>query len=498
MPSLWNDRDAPAPADALELRAYTSRLLGTDPDLVLLGGGNTSLKAAWRQADGTEIECLYVKGSGADLAHVGTADFTPLALIPARGLLEIDTLDTDAMMAALAPLKLRVDAPKPSIETLLHASVPFTHVEHTHADNVLALVNTESGRRIAAEVFGELAPLVPFHHSGFELAKACADTFRRERTDRTIGLILEFHGAVAFADDARTAYENMLALAARAETYLRSRGAWELPTARPQPRSAASALALARLRRDLSAAAGYPMVLAVDADPEVMGFVNRPNLAQIALQGPPTPQHAVFTKRLPLLGPDVHRYADHYRTYLSQFAPPDAARDALPDPAPRIILDPAFGLVAASVDAHHARMTAEVFRHDIRIVSRATAHDRYVALPPEAILLAEIHYGGFDRALRAQAATRLPGLGIVVLAVDATRMQIETLMAEGAAVIVAGSGDRVRDDPALCRIDDQGDVDALLKAAYAFGGIDRVIGSGRKLAAAAFVDELMALSPVNP
>lgn len=258
MPSLWNDRDASACADALELRAYTSRLLGADPDLVLLGGGNTSLKGHWRQADGSKADCLYVKGSGADLSVVEPADFTPIALEPARRLLDLEALDTDAMMAALEPFKLRPGAPKPSIETLLHAAVPFSHVEHTHADNVLALINTAAGRKLSGEVFGELAPLVPFRHSGFDLAKACAETFRRERTDRTIGLILEFHGAVAFADDARFAYENMLALADRAERFLKTRNAWELPTGNPPQRTAASALELAGLRRALSAIAGFP------------------------------------------------------------------------------------------------------------------------------------------------------------------------------------------------------------------------------------------------
>jgi len=498
MPSLWNDRDASACVGALELRAYTSRLLGADPDLVLLGGGNTSLKAPWPRTDGSTTDCLYVKGSGADLALVGPADFTPIALEPARRLLDIDALDTDAMMAALAPLTFRPGAPRPSIETLLHASVPYTHVEHTHADNILALINTASGRKLCGQVFGELAPMVPFRHSGFELAKACADTFRRERTDRTIGLILEFHGAVAFADDARSSYENMLALADRAARYLESRSAWDLPTGNAAQRTADSALELAGLRRALSKVAGFPLVLAIDADPEVMGFVTRPDIARVALQGPPTPQHAVFTKRLPLLGRDVQGYAADYGTYLAQFAPKGTASDALPDPSPRIVLDPHFGLVAASVDARHAAMTAQVYRHDIRIVSRASAHDTYVALPPDAILLAELHYGGFDRALRSQVSTRLPRLGTVVLAVDVPQAGIETLIAEGAAVIHTGHAGMFAGEPAAYRVTDQLDRAALIEAVYAFGGIDIVLGNTAMAEDAAFLERILSLSPVKP
>lgn len=239
-------------------------------------------------------------------------------------------------------------------------------------------------------------------------------------------------------------------------------------------------------------------MLATDSSAEIMGFVTRSDLAQVALQGPPTPQHAVFTKRLPLLGRDVQRYAADYCEYLGQFAPKDTAPAALPDPAPRIILDPAFGLVAASVDARHAAMTAQIYRHDIRIISRASAHDRYVALPPEAILLAELHYGGFDRALRAQVSTRLPRLGTVILAVDVPQARIRTLIAEGAAVVHTGHAGAFTGEPAAQHIDERLDPEALIEAVYAFGGIDGVVGNAGMAKAAAFLEEVLSLSPVKP
>jgi len=492
MPSHWNDLAASRCEDALELRAYSSRLLGADPDLVLMGGGNTSLKTIWSRSDGTSIDCLYVKGTGADLGEVTPADFTPLALEPVRRLLDLQTLDSGAMIAALEPLKLRADSPKPSIETLLHAAMPASHVEHTHADSILALINTSCGRSIAAALFGELAPVVPFRHSGFDLAKACVETLRQHRTRRTIGLILEFHGVVAFADDARTAYENMLALVDLAERHLQARNAWKLRRSPVPKRSPESALALARLRSQLSAAAGFPMVLHVAADVETMGFATRPDLADIAMQGPPTPQHAVFTKRLPLLGRDVQRYAVDYRAYLAQHTPSGISAHRVPDPAPRIVLDPEFGLIAASVDARHARITADVYRHDSRIISRAAAHDRYVSLPPEAVLLAELHYGGFDRRLRTRASQDLPLLGQVALVLPDAAARIDELMDQGAAVICVGGATSPREGlyvlPAL-------DPEALADAVHAFGGIDSVVTGDGASGGMPFLDEVLALTP---
>jgi rhamnose utilization protein RhaD (predicted bifunctional aldolase and dehydrogenase) len=497
MHSLWNDEAASHCADALELRAYTSRLLGNDPDLVLYGGGNTSLKALWRCADGSSVECLYVKGTGSDLAHVTPSDFTPLQLEGTRKLLEQAHLDTDGMMAGLAPLKLRADAPKPSIETLLHASVPTRHVEHTHADSVLAVINTASGRRIAREVFRDVAPLVPFRHSGFELAKLCTATFERERTERTIGLILENHGVVAFGDDARTSYENMLALVARAEAYLRSKNAWLLPTAPVPLRTRATAIALARLRRDLSAVAGWPMVLANDSNPEVMGFIARGDLLDLASAGPPTPQHAVFTKRVPLFGRNADAYATEYRAYLETHAPEGQDPADLPDPAARIVLDPELGVVAASVDARHARMTAEMYRHDIRIASRAAAHDRYVSLPPADILLAELHYGGFERGLRARVHDTRPRLGQVALVLPDAADAIDGLLAEGSAVVAIGVDTPAREGlvtlPAAGSLDDE----TLVKAIHAFGGVDEVVMQRTAAARSPLLEELLSLSPLR-
>src|SRR4029079_4050809 len=125
-----------------------------EPSLVLHGGGNTSVKTI-ENAEQT----LCVKGSGADLALVNASDFTPVRLEAVKRLITLTDLDNDGLMAAVSTCVAESDRPRPSIETLLHAVLPYKFVEHTHADSVLALTNTANGARIAAEVFGPLAPL---------------------------------------------------------------------------------------------------------------------------------------------------------------------------------------------------------------------------------------------------------------------------------------------------------------------------------------------------
>lgn len=471
----WNDVEAQRQPDDLTRRAWSSRLLGTDASLVMQGGGNTSMKGTW--SDGRP--CVWVKGTGADLAFVGPEHFTPIDSAAACRLLDGPSLDNAGLAAALHPIKLDASAPKPSIETLMHAFLPARFVEHTHADSVLALLDTESTEAVVARVFGNSAPLVPFRHSGFDLALVCRDTFANQANAETTGLLLASHGAVAFADDPRMSYERMGALVTRAEDYLDARGAWTLPRATPAARDVAGALRLAELRLSLSRIAGFPVAMVVDGNPEAMAFARRADLGTLAVQGPPTPQHAIFTKRIPSLGFDVDGYAADYRAYLAEHGAPYAAEE-LPDPAPRVLIDPALGVISTSTDARQARIVAEVVVHDIAIATRAAGHDRYRALPAADILAAEVHYGGHERRRLARRAIDLPLLGCIVLVEGATT-----------AATICAFADLGADVIAVAHLTES----AIIDAAYDHGGVDVVITAGT--ASSPVLDHLLSRSPAG-
>lgn len=467
-------------AEMLALRVSTSRQLGADPELVLYGGGNTSLKADWHAPGLATHACLYVKGSGTDLAQVTEADFTPLALAPVRALLDGPPLGNEALMAAIEPHKLDPAAPRPSIETLLHAGLPHACVDHTHADAVLALVNTVNGAALAQEVFGDLAPLVPFQRSGFALAKTCQTVWQRRATPRTIGLILHQHGAVSMGEDAAQSRLHMLRLADLARRHLEAHRAWALPRATPAPRGPEGALALARLRGELSAAAGFPLLLAVDNSPEAMGFAHRPDVAHLSA-GPATAQHAVFTKGRALCDGDVGAWSRAYRALLAAHTPSGWPAATLPDAAPRIVVDRRFGIAAASVDAAHAAMSARVFQHGFAIASRAAAHDRFLPMDPVEALLAELYYGGFEHALRERARRDAPLTGAVVV-LEPERSPAAALLEHlGAAVVVAAGAQ----PEALER--------AVTEACWRHGGADALVSPA---APAAHCRQVLDASPL--
>lgn len=453
MHKQWNDAAAAACASELALRAYTSRLIGSDPALVLHGGGNTSVKLTGE----TGQPVLYVKGSGADLSQVVEENFTPLALAPLHALLEQETLPAHDIAAAVAPFILRAGAPKPSIETLMHAALPWRYVEHTHSTAVLSLCNTPDGEAHVRAAFGGQVVIVPYQHSGFDLARACAWSYTEQYRPGMLGMVLMHHGACAWGEDAKASYEAMLSLAARAEAYLRERGAWELyEEGGPETVDAERARVIARLRRDASLAAGRPLIATLRDDAFLRGYARRADLPYITVHGPATPGHTIFTKRYPLLGRDVAAYAARYREELDQAldgmrdAPADAAASEAPgeapgealreatarargiDAAPRVILDAELGMLAFGVNKHFADASASVYASDAKVIARAEKLQHYATIGQDMMLKAEIEYAGFE----AKVAQREPNAGRVVLVGDAVgeRARIEELLAQGWAV----------------------------------------------------------------
>src|SRR3954470_22605663 len=227
MKNLWDPAEAAKCKSDLELRVYTSRLLGHDATLVLHGGGNTSVKVRERNAVGEAEEILYVKGSGWDLETIEVNGFTPVRMAHLLKLARLETLSDPQMVSELAAQVMRPGAPAPSVETILHAVIPHKFVDHTHADALLAITDTADGERRVREIYGDDVIIVPYVMPGFELARACAKQIRNELKPSTIGIVLLQHVIFSFGGTAEESYSRMIALVERAENYLQGHGAGE-------------------------------------------------------------------------------------------------------------------------------------------------------------------------------------------------------------------------------------------------------------------------------
>jgi len=486
MKSLWTDAEARLHSTELALRAYTSRLLGRDPELVLHGGGNTSVKLMERNVIGEEEDILCVKGSGWDLATIEAPGFAPVRMAHLLKLAGLEALTDPQMVNELATQVTRAGAPAPSVEAILHATLPYPYVDHTHADALLAITNTTDGERRAREIYGADTVIVPYVMPGFDLARHCARQFAAEARPGTIGMVLMNHGIFSFGATARESYERMIALVSRAESYLARHGAWDLPAAKIDGVPQALRTEFARLRREISACAGFPVVLAAHSDPKYLAFARRADVARISQQGPATPDHAIRTKRVPMLGRDVAAYAAAYREYFARHAPSAKEPKTLLDPAPRVILDPAFGMGCVGRTAKDARIVRDIYDHTIDVILRATALGGYRALPERDIF--DVEYWDLEQAKLKKAGAPPVFAGEVALVTGAAsgigKACVEALLGRGAAVIGLDinadvtrlMGNRADFLGLKCDVTSERDVVAALEAgARAFGGLDMVV-----------------------
>ena len=183
MQNRWNDQDAALHTTDLALRVYSSRLLGQDSSLVLHGGGNTSVKVTETNLVGEEEEILYVKGSGWDLETIEETGFAPVRMAHLLKLAQLKSLTDPQMVNELKTNMTLASAPSPSVETILHASLPYKYVDHTHADAVVTITNSRNGLARIQEIYGEDMVIIPYVMPGFDLAKLCAERFTAEATN---------------------------------------------------------------------------------------------------------------------------------------------------------------------------------------------------------------------------------------------------------------------------------------------------------------------------
>ena len=199
MKNLWNsDAAAQIEENSLQMRVFSSQLLGQNPDLVLHGGGNTSVKLMETNFFGEEEEILYVKGSGWNLATIEAEGFSALRLNTMLKLAKLEKISDVEMVRQQRMAMTDPDAPSPSVEALLHAIIPFPWIDHTHADALVTLTNNPKGEELIRELYGERLLVISYVKPGFELARKVIDNTRNTDWNQYEGMVLLTHGIFSF------------------------------------------------------------------------------------------------------------------------------------------------------------------------------------------------------------------------------------------------------------------------------------------------------------
>lgn len=483
MKSRWNDEEAARCPDDLALRAYTSRLLGADDDLVLHGGGNTSVKTREVDFVGDAVDVLWVKGSGWDLASITAAGFAPVRMRTLLAMGARDTLSDSAMVKEQRAAMLDPDAPLPSIEAVLHALIPLPWVDHTHADAVVAISNAPDGERRLQSLYGDRVLFVPYVMPGFELAKVVQQVLAAHDATRYEGMVLMHHGVFSWGASAQQSYERMIALVHDAEQYLARHHAWEvLADAAPSLPEPAE---LATLRQALSRVAGGAVVLRTDMGREAAGFASLPGVADIATRGPLTPDHVIRTKRVPLVieaGADIEAVVQAYAAAYADYFGRHRGAEVMLDAAPRWVVWQGRGVVAIGKDAKDAQVVLDIARHTWRAIQRAEALGGWAALS-ELDLFRMEYWELEQRKLGKGVKAALQGQVALVTgaAHGIGRAVVARLRELGALVVGLDKDPRVADVAHLgitCDVTDTAAVDAAIaQAVMAFGGLDLLVSN---------------------
>ncbi|HEU0234466.1 MAG TPA: bifunctional aldolase/short-chain dehydrogenase [Gallionella sp.] len=434
MENLWNDTEASQHKDILAERVYSSRLLGANPNLVLHGGGNTSVKGVSKNIFGEDVETLFVKGSGSDLATIEAKDFVAVRMDAMLKLARLEKLSDIDMARELKLASLDPSAPAPSVEAILHALIPHRFVDHTHADAIVTVTNTADGEARIRELFGDEVIVLPYVMPGFDLAKLCAEVFPRQATSRTVGMVLMNHGIFSFGDTAKQSYDRMIELVGRAEAYL-NKNAPLAPAANIEPQ--ADWLALAALRKKVSAAAGFPLLLRSCSSTAALAFARHPLAASISQRGPATPDHVIRTKRLPMFGRDVDANVQSYKSYFEKNAKQAKQPLTMLDPAPRVIIDAEFGLVSAGRSARDTQIVEDIYLHTQDIILRGEKLGGYRALGEAPLFSME--YWDLEQAKLKKAGAPKAFAGEIAMVTGAAsgigKACVQSFLNRGAAVV---------------------------------------------------------------
>lgn len=362
MDNLYSDAKAAKLSSDLELRVYTSNLLGKNDELVLHGGGNTSLKM---QVDGEDI--LYVKGSGWDLSSIQAEGFAPLKLDALLELAALDTLSDSEMVKRQRHAMINAEAPNPSVEAILHALIPYKFVDHTHADAVVTISNSLSGDENIVKIFPNFL-IVDYVMPGFLLAKKIYEMTKDLDWDSIDGIILHNHGIFTFDNDAKTSYTKMIEAVSRAEVFLDENAVVKI-----EHNYVHSDCDIARVVKTLSEYKGHEVHIAINQTSLAAFYASQPNLHEFASRGVLTPEHIIRTKRAPLIIEDtdligaLERYIAEYEAYFKRHA----KDEVMLNPAPNYMIIKNLAVVCFGKTQEEAKIVYDIVEHTMLAVLRA-------------------------------------------------------------------------------------------------------------------------------
>ena len=374
--------------EALQQLVDRSNLIGDDMSLVVYGGGNTSSKGQVKDHLGRLQEVMWVKGSGADMRGSILSDYPGLRLSELLALRNMDELTDEQMTDFVTRALMDPSSRRPSIETLLHAFLPFKHIDHVHADAICALTNHADGKRITAEALGEGFAYVDWMRPGFELSKIVGDLANYD------GVVLAHHGLVNWAEDSDACLARTREIVAKAQNFVSE---YKIPAGPPARHDDLDDDEIRTLLLRLRGSVSREQRRIVRVDDRLRHVADHPQLDAIVAGSVSSADHMLRIKPLSLALSDqareqedgIREAVDTYRAGYNAYV--ERNLDLMPegfsghDSHPRVVMVPGLGAITTGINQAEAKVAADIALHTHTVA--ATVLDTFG--PPEPLAEAE-------------------------------------------------------------------------------------------------------------
>lgn len=431
----WVAKAGNNPADILLAeRVYSSRIIGADPDLVMHGGGNTSVKTRRTALLGNTIDVLHVKGSGWDLDTLEAPGLPGVQMDPLMALRQLDALSDEDMVNMQRANLLDTTSPNPSVETLLHAYLPHRFVDHTHATAFLVLANLPDAEQIIQDLFGGRLVTVPYIMPGFSLAKKAADVF--DANPDCEGLVLLKHGHFTFGDTAKQSYDRVIEHTNIVEDWLanHAKGRSFSCTVRRDrtPLNAGAAArvlpilrgAIARIRGTHHKSDARPVIFDLRTGPVIDAFLSRDDLATLRTRGVASPDHVIRTKGAMLhltladvtdgadaINARIDAYIADYKLFFERQNARVGGIKVMLEPSPCVAWIEGVGIVGIGKDATAASAAGDIAEQTVETMTLAEGVSSFQPIGEDDLF--DMEYWSLEQAKLAKATAK-PFTGQVV------------------------------------------------------------------------------------
>jgi len=410
----------------MALRVYTTRLLGRNSELVLHGGGNTSVKTSIKDIDGKKYDVLCVKGSGWDMAEIEPEGLPAVKLQPLLSLKNKKYLSDEDMVSYQKRNLINIKSPNPSVETFLHAFLPFKFVDHTHADAILNATNRPGGLNFCKKVFGNKVSIVPYVMPGFMLAKKINEIYSKNPNINC--LILMNHGIFTFADNAKEAYDLMIKYVSQAERAIKKLKVKKINQIKNFSTKFNAHEISPIIRGLLSNNKDQKFVVNYRLNKHLKYFMNGKNVRSYSSKGTATPDHVIRVKPFPLIitpkknssidefkitaKKAFENYRKKYINYFNVNKNKVEGKKVMLDTSPRVVLVQNVGVFTIGKDLNSAKIAGDLTETNAKVIASVEETSSYKFIPEKDLF--DVEYWSLEQAKIKKQKKLLEGNVVVI------------------------------------------------------------------------------------